>query len=85
MHYKKIDKKYNLQSILIEMNHIISKHGWNENQISLQSLNGNDWHEGNGAIGDRKETDYTPLNISENWELTKFIKENNQKTRISSL
>ena len=55
MHYKKIDKEYNLQSILIEMNHVISKHGWDGNQISLQSLNGNDWHEGNGAVVIKKK------------------------------
>ena len=86
MHYKKIDKEYNLQSILIEMNHVISKHGWNGNQISLQSLNGNDWHEGNGTVGNKKETDYTVLNTPEHWELTKFIKENNlYRTRIMKI
>ena len=86
MHYKKIDKEYNLQSILIEMNHVISKHGWDGNQISLQSLNGNDWHEGNGAVGNKKETDYEVLNTPEHWELTKFIKENNlYRTRIMQI
>jgi len=91
MHYKKIDKEYNLQAILIEMNHVISKYGWNkgtdtENQISLQSLNGKEWHQGTGTVGNKKETDYAVLNTPEHWELTKFIRENNlYRTRIMQI
>lgn len=85
---KKLEKTYDLQTILIEINFIVKQYGWwNDTQISLQSPDG-DWHSGVGHSSDKgfKETDYDTLNTSDHWELTKFIKENNlYRTRILKL
>ena len=85
---KKLNKTYDLQTILIEIDFIIKQYGWWEDtQISLQSPDG-DWHSGVGHSATKgfKETDFNDLNTSDHWELTRFIKENNlYRTRILKL
>jgi hypothetical protein len=84
----KLESAYDLQTIQLEINFVINNYGWwNDTQISLQSPDGN-WHSGVGESSNSgfKETDFTKLNTSPHWELTRFIKENNlYRTRIMKL
>jgi hypothetical protein len=79
---------YNIEKIKLEIEFLADKHGWWDNsQISLQSPDGN-FHEGSGKIEWSKysEKDFTQLNIPEDWEISRFVKEHKlYRTRIMKL
>ena len=80
---------YNIKKIREELFQLIEEHGWgNRNQLSLQSPDGN-FQTGDGKIEyhpGMSETDFTHLNIPIDWEISKFIKNNNlYRTRIMKL
>ena len=70
---------YNIEKIRDELSWLVEQHGWGErNQLSLQSPDGSyftgdgkiEWHAG------YEETDFTYTNTDPDWEITRFIKEN---------
>lgn len=89
MNLNKTDKIYDLPTIQLEIDFVVKRHGWwEDSQISLQSLDGKNWHAATGSEDklEGKETDFSVLNTSSHWELTKFITENNlYRTRIMKL
>ena len=90
---RKLSKtKYNLDKVELEIDYIVEMHGWYYNekvyQISLQSPDEN-FHNGVSTplkIIGHKETEYTQENLPPEWEISKFIKDNNlYRTRIMKL
>lgn len=79
---------YDTEKVQLEIDYLVEKYGWwNGSQISLQSPDGN-FHEGNGKIEWSKysEKDLNKLNIPEDWEIARFIRDNNlYRTRIMKL
>ena len=87
LNIQKLSYNYNLDKILLEIDHIVDTHGWNNNQISLQSPSGN-YHDGVGQVRSltKKETEYTQQNLPSDWEISKFIKTHDLcRTRILKL
>lgn len=83
----KIDKHYDLNKIKKEIDILLSEHTLTLGaQLLLQSPNGDDWYNITAPSKihpDLRETDYKKLNIPEDWESAKFIKENNLcRTRL---
>lgn len=80
---------YDIEKINLEISKIVEQHDWSgPGQISLQSPNG-DFGFGIGKIEDTKgynEENFNLINTPEDWEITKFIKNNNlYRTRIMKL
>lgn len=84
----RLNNCYDLDRVQLEIEHLVDQHGWWKNsQISLQSPDGN-FHEGNGKIEWSKynERDLNQLNIPDDWEIARFIKDNKlYRTRIMKL
>ena len=80
---------YNIEKVWQEILTLVDEHTWGDrNQLSLQSPDGSfftgdgkiEWHEG------YDETDFTQTNTPDDWEITRFIKENNlYRTRVMKL
>jgi len=86
---KQLNNFYNLDKIRLEIDQLVDTHGWYENsQISLQSPDGN-FMTGNGKIESNPgytELDFVACNAPDNWEITRFITDNNlYRTRIMKL
>lgn len=80
---------YNIDKVRLEIDMLTDEHGWgNRNQLSLQSPDGN-FETGDGKIEyhpGMAETDFTSLNLDPDWEISKFISDNNlYRTRIMKL
>ncbi len=80
---------YDIEKIKKEIDVLIDEHGWHNNsQLSLQSPDGN-FHTGNGKIEwnpGYKEEDFKQINTPIDWEITKFIlQEELYRTRIMKL
>ena len=79
---------YNIEQIKVEIDYLVNEHGWWENeQISLQAPD-KDFHEGSGRLEGAKfkENEYSHLNIPDDWQLSKFIKDHKlYRTRIMKL
>ena len=80
---------YNIEKVRTELTELVEQHGWGKShQLSLQSPDGN-FQTGVGKIEyhpGMKETDFIHLNIPEDWEIARFINDNNlYRTRIMKL
>jgi hypothetical protein len=84
----RLKNSYNLDRVRLEIDHLVEEHGWwQDSQISLQSPDGN-FHEGNGKIEWSKysERDLNQLNVPDDWEIARFIRDNDlYRTRIMKL
>jgi len=85
----KLSNQYDLQKVAVEIQSLVDKNGWwQESQISLQSPTG-EMHHGIGKIewfDGYTEKDFTKLNIPADWEISRFIQDNNlYRTRIMKL
>lgn len=83
------DKKYDLKKISEEVEGILDQHNRGKNQVLIQSVDGLSW---DGIIppylmhDDLRETDYKIPNTPADWELTRYMLENNLcRTRIMIL
>lgn len=80
---------YDLSKIHSEVAMLVEEHGWHQDtQISLQSPDGN-FHTGNGKIEWNPgyvETDFDVINTPDDWEITRFLQEENlYRSRIMKL
>lgn len=80
---------YNIEEIKEEIDELEAFVGWGDrNQMSLQSPDGS-FRTGDGKIEYHEgwsETDFTALNIDDDWEIARFITDNNlYRTRIMKL
>lgn len=80
---------YNIKQIKEEIKELEASVGWGDrNQMSLQSPDGS-FRTGDGKIEYHEgwaETDFTSLNIDDDWEISRFIKDNDlYRTRIMKL
>lgn len=82
------DNIYRIYKMQQEIEQLVSEYGWDGDQISLQSPDGN-FHTGNGKIewsSGLSEEDFVEINTPDDWELTKFLKQENlYRTRIMNL
>ena len=71
---------YNIEEIKEEIDELEAFVGWGDrNQMSLQSPDGS-FRTGDGKIEYYEgwsETDFTALNIDDDWEIARFITDNN--------
>lgn len=73
------DNIYRIYKMQQEIEQLVSEYGWDGDQISLQSPDGN-FHTGNGKIewsSGYTEEDFVQINTPDDWELTKFLKQEN--------
>lgn len=86
----KIQKSYNIQQIQAEVEQLLDDHSGNfETQLLLQSPDGTDWYTTLAPYNIKPgltELDFNVANVPADWEVTRFINENNLcRTRIMIL
>jgi len=85
----KVDKQYNIQKIKGEIFLLLAEHELVSNQLLLQSVDGDDWYNIKAPYKireDLRDWHFSTPNTRVDWEITRFIRENNiWRTRLMLL